>query len=221
MNFAQYLALGNHIFDYGALWSYSPRGIGAEARKSRVYRYALKNEYSIDVRGKSTFLSQFIAETMSESQSKLPFMKLFESDPVLVPITRSTLMKPDTLWVPRLIAEALVKRGFGSTVSPSLVRIYPVRDHAPAIEHFDSQRVTQKLLRDPEEILLVDDFVTSGATMAGSALRIRDAYPKARVRCFAGIRTASNPESFKAIDDPVLDKITLFSPSGRTHRNPD
>ncbi len=219
MKFDDYLKQGNRTFYYGALWSYSPRGVSREERLSQDYRNAVKYQRPIQVEGKQVFMPEHIADTIAARKAALPFMKFFKDDPIVVPVTRSTLMKPDTLWVPRLIATALHEKGFGSMVSPSLERIYAVPDHASAREHFDSQVVRQKLLSEPEHIVLIDDFVTSGKTMAGSALRLIDTYPNVRVDCFAAIRTESLSKNFKRIDDPVCKTITLYS-SEKTFREP-
>ena len=78
----------------------------------------------------------------------------------------------------------------------------------------------QKLISDPESILIVDDVVTTGATLVGSAKRLADAFPKAKITAFAAIRTVTMPEKFRRINDPVFSQIILYS-SGKTHRDPD
>lgn len=47
----------------------------------------------------------------------------------------------------------------------------------------------KKTLFEPDEILLVDDVVTRGATLLGAANKLVDAYPNARISTFAAIRT--------------------------------
>ncbi len=165
-------------------------------------------------------MSEVVAQSIIESKAVLPFMSLFKNDPVLVPVTRSSLLQPNSLWVGLKVATAMQSVGLGSAVSPLLVREYAVGTMASAQEHYASQRVEQKLLTDPEHILLIDDFVTRGATMMASALRLWETYPKADIAGFAPIRTVSNSGHFKKIFDPVLDAITLY-PSGRCHRAPD
>lgn len=166
------------------------------------------------------FMSEVVAQSIIESKATIPFMPLFENKPVLVPITRSSLLQPNSLWVGLKVATAMQSVGLGSAVSPSLVRTFAVGTKASAEEHYDSQRVEQKLLTEPEHILLVDDFVTRGATMMASALRLWESYPKAEIAGFAPIRTVSNSKHFRNIFDPVLDAITLY-PSGKCHRDPD
>ncbi len=219
MKFWDFLRGGKVALTYGSLWSYSPWGHSEAERRSRDYRYMLKNEQTVEYGGKTMFMSEVVPKAILESKSTLPFMTLFENDPVLVPVTRSSLLQPNSLWVGLKVATAMQRAGLGSTVSQSLAREYAVGTKASAEEHYDSQRVEQKLLTEPKHILLVDDFVTRGATMIASALRLWETYPKADIAGFAPIRTISWPPDFKKIDDPVFDRITLY-PSGKCHRNP-
>lgn len=163
------------------------------------------------------FMSEVVPQAILESKATLPFMPLFEGNPVLVPVTRSSLFQPNSLWVGLKVATAMHKVGLGSSVSTSLVRTHAVGTKASAEEHYDSQKVEQKLLTDPENILLVDDFVTRGATMIASALKLWESYPKANIAGFAPIRTVSHSPDFKKIDDPILSTITLYR-SGKCHR---
>lgn len=220
MNFRDLLKDGKVELTYGALWSYSPRGPSQAERRSRDYRYYLKQEQTVKYGDKTMFMSEVVPQAILEQKESLPFMPLFEDDPILVPVTRSSLLQPNSLWVGLKVATAMQKAGLGSTVSQSLVRTYAVGNKASAEEHYNSQKVEQKLLTEPEHILLVDDFITRGATMIASALKLREAYPNASIEGFAPIRTVSDSSNFKKIEDPVYDTITLHT-SGKCHRNPD
>ena len=189
--------------DYGALFSYSPYGTSEEEELSRSYRSAVKNDEPIRIAGREVPMPEFVAQTLKESRATLPFGRLFDSKPVLVPVTSSSLKNPDSLWVPFRIASAMQSRGLGSSVSVCLVRKCPVQRAATsisgkrpkAIEHYESQEV-QKLIADPESILLVDDVVTSGATLVGSALRLAEAYPKTRIFGFAAMKLSQYPPQY-------------------------
>lgn len=87
-----------------------------------------------------------------------------------------------------------------------------------AAEHYDSMEV-QKILSEPEDIILIDDIVTRGATLIGAANKLADAFPKAHITAFAAIRTISNPAEFEKIYFPVRGTIEL-QPSGETIRRP-
>ncbi|HZW85689.1 MAG TPA: phosphoribosyltransferase family protein, partial [Nitrososphaerales archaeon] len=84
----------------------------------------------------------------------------------------------------------------------------------------ESQEVQKMLSSEPESIVLVDDVVTSGATMVGSAQLLKAVYPNARIVGFAAIRTVSLSQNFKKIEEPIFDKTRLY-PSGKIHRFPD
>ena len=67
----------------------------------------------------------------------------------------------------------------------------------------------QKELSEHREILLVDDFITRGATFAGAANKLKDAFPNSNIRAFAGIKTISIPKRFRKIYDPCMGQIRL------------
>lgn len=178
----------NYTLDYGALFAYSPYGQSEEEELSRGYRAAIKGDEPVRVSGKDVQMSEYIAESIQKSKGSLPFGRLFDSKPILVPMRSTSLMKPNSLWVPLRIATAMQRRGLGREVSACLQRKYPLQKAAtsasgsrPTVaEQYDSQEV-QKLIADPESLLLVDDVVTSGATLVGSAKRLEEAYPKAKI----------------------------------------
>lgn len=105
--------------------------------------------------------------------------------------------------VPERLAIALVNIGLGEKVSSCLERAKPLRkshtssnaNRPKAHEHYETMAV-QKELSEPDEILLIDDFITRGSTFIGAANRLRDAFPNANIRAFAGIKTITNPEKF-------------------------
>lgn len=226
MKLSDFLTRGNYTLEYGSLWSYSPYGIGEEDALSRSYTTAVKNDESIFVSGQEVPMIRHVAQKVHDSADALPFWSLFESNPALVPIPSSSEKQPDSLWVPLKIASALKGVGLGSVVSPCLKRIRGVpkaatsrSDERPSVAMLFDSLVVQKLIADPDSILLIDDVVTRGSAMVSSALRMSEAYPKAKIVGFATIRTVTDPENFRGIELPVSDKITLY-PSGRTHREP-
>lgn len=200
------------IIEFGSLLSYSPRGWSREAQESRTTKNALKSdEYVSDP---PVLMSDWIADIISRDLAKLPFARFFKANPILVPVPSSSLRKPGTLWVPERLTKALVRSGLGKAAEECLKRSIPVRksatsygaDRPKPIEHYNSMAV-QKVFPEPEEILLVDDIVTRGATLLGAANRLIDAFPKARIRAFAAMRTISTPEEFCDIYDPCTGDI--------------
>ena len=96
----------------------------------------------------------------------------------------------------------LGKAGLGSGVATCLSRVVPVpnsalgrsKDGATPAEHRDSIQV-QRMLADPENILLVDVLVTSGSTFLGTACKIAEMYPNTCIKAFAAMGTVSNVQT--------------------------
>ncbi len=171
-------------------------------------------------------MSQWVAETIRKRLSTLEFASFFHSDTILIPIPKSSLMQPNTLWVPKRIANALVNKGLGKEVLSCLFRRIPIRKSARSLpnmrpkpaEHYESIGV-QAGLSPPDEILLIDDVVTRGATLLGAANRLVDAFPQTRIRAFSVMRTISDPDDFIKLYNPCKGTITL-RPAGDTIRRP-
>ena len=77
----------------------------------------------------------------------------------------------------------------------------------------------RRRLSKPDEIVLIDDIVTRGATLLGPANRLADVFPQTRIRAFAAMRTISNPDEFNELYDPCVGTIELRE-SGDTLRRP-
>jgi hypothetical protein len=210
--------------EFGALLTYTPRGSSEEAQRSKKAMYLLKKDGFIGT--PLILMSESIAKKIQEKMMELPFASFFGADTILVPAPTSSLMQPNTLWVPKRIADALVGRGIGKTVSPCLVRATALRksafcepqDRPTAAEHYASLCVQGKLA-EPNEILLIDDIVTRGATLMGAANRLADAFPNAHIRAFAAMRTISNAYEFKDMYDPCKGTIDLLD-TGECFRTP-
>ncbi|MDH3617565.1 MAG: phosphoribosyltransferase [Nitrosopumilus sp.] len=198
--------------EFGTLWTYSPWGTTEEEFRSKTMKSNLKTDAIVTEDRIS--MSEYVARGIKKDLEKLPFAHFFAINPVLVPMPSSSLTKTDTLWVPLNLANALVKNGLGIKVSQCLQRSKPIRkSHAgpaserpKALEHYESMSV-QKELSDPAEILLIDDFITRGATSIAAANRLADAYPNANIRVLVVMKTITNPANFKKIYDPCIGKI--------------
>jgi predicted amidophosphoribosyltransferase len=173
-------------------------------------------------------MSQWIARTIHQQISKLPFAPFFHRTTILVPVPSSSLMRPGTLWVPERIASALVKMGMGREVVACLVRTTALRKAARTDpserpkpqEHIDTISVQSQISEQPNEILLVDDIVTRGATLLGAANRLAEVFPGAQVRGFAAMRTISDPSDFVATYEPCSGTIQYRERTGDTLRRP-
>ncbi len=210
--------------EFGALLTYASHGDSPEIQHSKDVMIALKRDGFV---GRLPILmSGWIAQTIQQKMSELPFASFFQPDTILIPIPKSSLMQPGTLWVPERIATALLRTGIGKDVASCLVRAKPVRKAAlsaprerpTALEHYESMSV-QGSLSKPNEILLVDDVVTRGATLLGAANRLADIFPQTRIRAFAAMRTISNPNEFEKVYSPCVGTIDLWE-SGDTFRRP-
>jgi hypothetical protein len=74
------------------------------------------------------------------------------------------------------------------------------------IDHYNATTVRLSRRSPPRLITLVDDIVTRGSSFIGVYARLKEAYPNARIRCFALIRTISSGE-IDQILDPVHGEI--------------
>ena len=154
------------------------------------------------------------------------FADFLSNDAVLVPVPGSALTKPGTLWTSRLLADALIRQGLGSSVATCLSRVASVpkpafgkpEDGATPIRHCESMRV-ERMLVAPKNILLVDDLVANGSTFLGAACRIAELYPSTRVKAFAAMRTISQERDFARIMEPCEGTIAPTR-DGHSRRSP-
>jgi len=199
--------------EFGSLLSYCPRGGDSEEiQLSRRIMMSLKNDSFVEE--PPVLMSDWISSTIDQRRAELPFASFFESNSVLVPLPRSSLLQPDSLWVPNRIATALVRKRFGARVLPCLTRIRAVRKSAFSLadqrptptEHFESLAV-QGNLESTENVVIVDDIVTRGHTMIGAANKLLEAFPSARIHAFAAMRAVSDLSGFSHIYDPRIGSI--------------
>lgn len=216
--------------EFGSLLSYTPRGDSPEEKYSRDVMACLKKDGFVrkngSVQGRTILISEWVAHTIQQNRTELPFAAFFQPTTVLVPTPKSSLMKPHTLWVPDRLAAALVGRGLGKEVARCLKRSQSVpkaafsaaEDRPLPDRHYKSMKVQGRLF-EPDEILLVDDVITRGATLLGAANRLIDVFPKAHIRAFAAMRTISSPDDFENVYHPVVGTIKLRE-LGDTLRRP-
>ena len=206
---------------FGSLLTYTPRGNLPKHSESRTVMRNLKNDA---VSPSGNLMSEIIARIIQRDLRKYPFSDYFHENTTLIPIPKSSLRQKDELWVPQRIASALAKNGLGQN-EECLIRETPLprsstslaSDRPKAKQHYDSMRVRESLL-EPEEIVLIDDVVTRGATAMGSVNRFLEVYPKARIRIFSVMRTISDPNRFSKIIQPCTGIISLVGED--TFRDP-
>ena len=222
------------VLEFGSLFSYTPRPNSTDSKlledmkKTKNWTIWLKQNRMVSIQGQqdTMSMSDYVATILERNLTKLPFNDFFDRDTTLVPVPRNAPLTKDGLWVPDKIANAMVKRGIGSSVVPCLIRSVPVNKSGQANstirplpkEHYESVSISTTLTGF-DEIVLIDDVITRGATLIGLANKMADQNPGIRIRAFSAIRTISNPTEFTGWFKPVRGTITLRS-SGDAIRRP-
>ena len=202
--------------EFGSFLTYSPYGKSDLELLSRTARTNLKRDEYVNLGGKQHLMSDYLAGIIKHRLDVLPFVSFFNEHSVLIPAPSSSLLQSNSLWVPQRLANALVKVGLGKDVKSCLQRVTAVakssnsspENRPKVIDHYSSI-VVQKILDEPEEILVIDDIVTRGSTLLGAINKLADAFPNAKIRGFAFMRTITNSLEFKKIVNPCVGKITL------------
>lgn len=194
---------------FGSLLTYSPKGESETSKKSRGWRDHIK-------RGSVEALKK-AADKLQSDLNILPFAGLFKGDVVLVPVPgHAPLSAVDALWVSKRIAEELVLRGLGKSVMACLSRKHSVAKSAyaekgkrPSVrEHYESFEVNRDLTM-PQNIVLIDDVITKGATILAAAWAIKSVYHQAQVSAFALLRTMGFVSDVASVLDPCLGEISF------------
>lgn len=200
---------------YGAYLVYGPRGQSPISARARKICWLVKGNGSAPMGSppKPELVIPYVVRRLSVMLPNSPLADWFADQPMLVPAPRSSPLKADSLYPTRLICDELVANGLGLETRMLLERVRAVPkaafsspENRPTLQmHYDSLRVTDELLK-PRTIILVDDVVTKGTMLLASATRLQEAFPQARIRAFALIRTMSYVE-IEHIEDMCTGKI--------------
>jgi phosphoribosylpyrophosphate synthetase len=217
------------MLEFSSLLSYIPRPTSEEMQRAKNAMFAIKSDAFIEQpRHQPIPMSQWIATAVHREMSTLTFIPFFQPDTVLVPVPKSSLMQPDTLWVPDRIATALVKAGVGKEAVRYLTRVKPLRkaafsdpsDRPTPDEQLETLAVQGRVSEpSPTRIVLVDDIVTRGATLLGAANRLAEVFPNAQISCFAAMRVVG-PSDFVNVYDPQCGTIKFREQTRDTIRRP-
>jgi predicted amidophosphoribosyltransferase len=196
---------------------YSSRGTSTASVQSRKLRDRIKS-------GDEQLYRQ-IAEHVATLVAGGVFPGFFDGDVTLVPVPGHTPLAPGAISNTWRIANALLAQGLGADLSLMLERQRPVQKSAfssPAArprarDHYESMSVKPSLLK-PMRILLIDDFITRGATSLGAASRILEAQPGCAVKAFGLVRSITDGE-IATVRDPCVGYIELHA-DGETARKP-
>lgn len=137
-------------------------------------------------------------------------------DVVLVPAPGSSLRKPDTLWVPHRLCEALVAEGLGSRVLLALERHTAVPKSAfcspgerPTVQKHHETIRAESTLPAPARLCIVDDIMTKGSTLLACASRLTEAFPGVDVVVFGMAKTMPFRAEHLRIDQPQTGIVRL------------
>jgi hypothetical protein len=199
---------------FGSFLVYAPRGTSELSNKAKQFVRALKEERLIGVPPQSP--SVYAARRLAEERRNGILEELFGSSPLLVPVPRSSFTVEGGIWPAYNIASALIAQGIGVTVLPCLERVKAVPKSAFAasgsrpkpLDHYESIGAV-KMIADREQLCLVDDVITKGATLLAAATRLQEAYPRAKIVAFALVRTLGFVEDIQRIVEPAVGTITF------------
>lgn len=186
---------------------YSRVGTSAVAERSRHLRDRIK-------RADTDLFRQIAAHVVTLVQDG-QFEEFFRDEVTLLPVPGHAPLAPGAIANSQRIAAALLAHGLGSEISDALSRVTRVAksafarpDERPrAADHYRSFAMAGSLVR-PSRVLLVDDFVTRGATLIGAASRVAEVFPDAEIRAFALVRSITDGD-IGAIRDPCVGMIEL------------
>lgn len=193
-------------FEFGTLLIYSPRGTSESAILSKKWLGLCKN-------GNPLF-SEIVARRLKELDKQKYF-----SGAALIPVPRSSPIKPGSVFPSLVIAETLYKNGIGNNVYDCLKRVtavpkssgnYNANERNSVDTHLNSLSVENELIME-SKIVLIDDVFTQGRTAMACAIKLEKAFPDKAIKVFCPFRTRSF-QDFEKFEDPV-GSVMKFSPN--------
>lgn len=204
--------------DYACLSNYSPRGTNDFSIKSRDVIGGVKSG--------STSVIQSAFNHFGPTTISL-FSPFLNKDTILIPVPRSAPLIEDAIWPSRVIADLLIKNGYGKAISTCVKRVVAIErsasifsaDKRPSVKtHLESLSIVPEILHD-SNITLIDDVLTLGRTSYACAIKLQEVYPEKTIRLFVLSRTKSLEPNIEKFIDPSIGKITYNEYSGKTSRS--
>jgi len=203
---------------FASCYVYSPTGTGVICERSRLLRTLLKA-------GDARFMAKYALRVQQQVHDEPPLSGFFSADDVLVPVPGSEPQSAGGLWAAEHLAAALINEGLGRVAWPGLRRVRAVRKSGtappgerPTVDmHYESFRI-EDMPTPPHSVMLIDDVITKGRTLFAAAARVHEAFPGARIRAFALLRTMGLIPGVEQLLDPCKGEIRWVA--GDAHRSP-
>jgi len=205
---------------FASCYVYSPGGSCAVSERSRLLRALIKA-------GDARIIFKY-ALRVRQQASELPLLTgFFDATDVLVPVPGSEPWDSAVVSVTDHLAAALVREGLGQVTWAGLRRVRGVAKSATArpgerptvAKHYDSFAVDcTDAVGEPPHFVLIDDVVTKGRTLLAAAARLHEAFPCARIRAFALLRTMGLVPDVNRLLEPCVGEIRWRG--GDAHRSP-
>jgi predicted amidophosphoribosyltransferase len=205
---------------FASCYVYSPCGARAASEQSRMLRTFLKS-------GNARLMVKYALRVRQQASDVAPLCEFFDATDILIPVPGSEPRNLGVTSVTERLAAAMVREGLGRCAWTGLHRVRPVRKSATAAAgerptvgvHYESFAIEPiDAVPFAEHIILVDDVVTKGRTLLAAATRLREAFPNARIRAFALLRTMGLISDVNQLLDPCIGEIRWWG--GDAHRNP-
>ncbi len=155
------------------------------------------------------------------------FTPFLNTNALLVPVPRSSLLQPHSLWPSLVIANLLVAHGYGSQVSTCLQRTkavpkssasYTAESRPSVSTQLDSLIVESQIITH-RQITLIDDVLTLGRTSVACALKLKEVYPDIEIKLFVLLQTKGLISEIAQFIEPYVGEITYNSNTGKTTRS--